>query len=203
MYRFASASALLALLLLPMTGGATVTKSFSLTATLATVAGSYGAQFDGTVATGFFSYDDAELDAGFDQLDSQAGLAVEMTIFSQTFLALNDVDYDLFPVVTFYDYEATTLAFLLEEGINGVDFSPPHVVRVASLELVPGTGGFDYVGPLYIDAVPAPTTAALFAIGLAGFFFNKAAANSPRNNYPSRDALLRKPGSVDCEPGFT
>ena len=132
-----------------------------------------GGSFDGTVGTGSFTFNESLVSAnGETTLTPLEGLEVDFTIFGQTFTEANDVDFDGFPVLTFFDGIVESLDFIISETFGDIltDIAEPGVFGISMLFLEDGAGtNFDFVADVTIDegfAVPEPGALALMGAGL-------------------------------------
>ena len=152
-----------ALTLSPLAVFATVTENFT-----AVVFGDD--PFTGSNYFGNFSYDETALTGvGLEELDPVFGaVTVDFTFEGQAFDETNDIDFDAFPTLEFFDGLVQFIDYLLVEGINGVDFNDPTVVSVGVVgDLISdGDGGFTV--DAFVEVVPVPGAVWLFASGLLG-----------------------------------
>lgn len=144
-----------------------------------------GGPFDGTLGTGFFSYDESALtNIGSEFLTPGDGLIVEFTLFGQTFSTSDDIDFNAFPELEFFDGQIFSLAFLVSEvpTFGGANTRPINQTGVQAFELFDlfdnGAGGFD--APITVTAVAVPLPASLplmlAALGALGFAARRRAA---------------------------
>lgn len=137
--------------------------------------------FSGAVGTGSFTFDETLISGlGAETLTPTDGLEVEFTIFGQTFTHEDDIDFDEFPELRFFDGDIIALDFFVSEipgglgGIGGVitDIDEPDVFSIAIVDIFAATaGGFE--GEVFINGVgffgvPEPGALAIFGIGLIG-----------------------------------
>jgi hypothetical protein len=121
--------------------------------------------FAGTVGIGTFSYDDTSLTGIGDELVTPLeGLALEFTIFGQTFHETDDADYDLFPELDFTDGVPVFLDFLVAEPAP--DILAPDVIAFGFFSpLTPlATGGWE----AEVLVIPEPKGGAFAAVSGLG-----------------------------------
>jgi hypothetical protein len=136
--------------------------------------------FTGNSYTGTVSYDDTGLTgSGAEVRDPVVGLlTVDFMFEGQDFDETNDLAFDFFPVLDFFNGELVFMDYWLEDGVNGVDFTDPTIIGVSifsDVTRVVGAPGFTV--EVFVDAepslVPEPTTIALLSIGLMGLVFHR------------------------------
>ena len=156
-------------------GAHSATLTYSLTGAVVTP-GSYF----GTVGTGSFSYDDADITGIGTETISAAGssLTVEFTIFGQTFTDTDDVGNISTgaPDLTLSDGVPVFLDFLISEVPDPPDFNlvaidEPGVIYIdiwdpSGINLTPVAGGFET--DVSVGVVPIPAAIWLFGSGLVG-----------------------------------
>ena len=135
--------------------------------------------FSGVEAVGSFTYDDSFISGfGFESIDANQGLTVEVSLFGQTFFESNDIDYSNgLPSLEFNNGSATLLDFFVSEQYewadsDGVGYWATDVTDITrqgalnfgafSLNAIAG-GGYD--GNFIVNAVPVPAAAWLFGSG--------------------------------------
>jgi hypothetical protein len=124
-----------------------------------------GGPFAGTVGLGTFSYEDTSLTGiGDETVTPLEGLAIEFTIFGQTFHETDDLSYDLFPQLGFTDGVPVFLDYMVTEPT--VDILAPNVIAFAALSpLTPlSTGGWE----VEIVVIPEPSGSVFFAVSGLG-----------------------------------
>ncbi len=133
----------------------------------------------GTQGTGSFSYEDDLVIEGDEALDPNSSLTVMFSFDGQDFNESNDIDFDEFPVLTFFNFEAESLNYILTAGSNGVNFANPDLVELSMLSLFPSGGSFDFETDIEATYVPIPGAFWLLGSGLAGLvaFRKKITAN--------------------------
>jgi uncharacterized protein (TIGR03382 family) len=133
------------------------------------------AQDASLIGSGSFSFDDAVLDAAGDGAASPVNgdLTLSATIFGIAFDESNDIDFDDFPVVGVAGGAPIFLDLILNQGVNGVDFTgvtfdgrPVVGVRGGSVTGIGDAGQLLIDGEVSTADVPAPAALALFGLGL-------------------------------------
>ena len=132
-----------------------------------------GGPFVGITGSGYFSYDDAGLLGLGDEILTvdDGGLALELTVFGQTFYASNDVDFQWFPELSLFDGIPLYLGFSVSENasVNPTDIQHLGVIGLDLYDLSQEADGSFYA-ELDVTAVPLPAAVWLFGSGLYGLF---------------------------------
>jgi hypothetical protein len=140
---------------------AIVTKTFVGTIQNGSLAGAQG--------TGSFSYEEELVIEGDEELDPNSSLTVIFSFDGQDFDETNDVNFDSFPILSFFDFEPESLDFILVSGVNDVEFANPELVDLSMFDLFPSGGGmFDFTTDITATYVPIPGAFWLLGSGLAG-----------------------------------
>ncbi|TCV84083.1 hypothetical protein [Sulfurirhabdus autotrophica] len=139
-----------------------VTKTFISTITVGSLAGSYG--------TGSFTYDDALVITGYETISALDGLKVNFTFDGQVFNETNDRDYitDPYPALTFVNFQAIDLNYLLANGVNGVSFANSTIQELYISGLNASTNGYDFANTMEVTSVPIPGAIWMLFSGLTG-----------------------------------
>jgi hypothetical protein len=142
---------------------AVITENFTSTA--------LGGVFDGTVATGSFTYDDSLITgSGIENITAAQGLTLQLTVFGQIFTEQDDFEYSSgLPQLDFDNGSASFLNFVVSEQNGDItDINQVGVSDFGEFTLNPAIGG-GYEGNFTIvSAVPVPAAAWLFGSGLIG-----------------------------------
>ena len=136
--------------------------------------------FLGNTGSGTFSYDDNDITGvGVENIDANASLTLNFTIFGQSFTEADDVARISFgaPVLQFNDGALVFLDFYVSELTDGVSDNVVSIDQVGVLNfgfdirgnsLTPIAGGFE-TGIFVNDVVvPVPAAFWLFGSGLIG-----------------------------------
>ncbi|HXH61542.1 MAG TPA: PEP-CTERM sorting domain-containing protein [Fimbriimonadaceae bacterium] len=129
----------------------------------------------GETGSGSLTYDDAFLTGiGSENIDTDNGLLdITFTIFGQTFVASDDVDFgfDVGASVDFAGGIPEFLHYIVEEAVlgpnNPTEIVDPRVVGIdfgSLTETSPGVFSVD----ILVREVPEPSTGVLLALGLVG-----------------------------------
>ena len=159
-----SASAIAALVLSTNVNAALITESFTVTVE--------NGVYSGAMGTGSFTYDNGLLlGVGEETINPVSGLIIEFNVFGQTFTEQNDVDYDTYPALSFFDGSVTGLDYIVSEisGITLTNINQEGVYGFLINGLTAVEGGYE--GLLVVDdigTVPVPAAAWLFGSGLIG-----------------------------------
>jgi hypothetical protein len=138
---------------------AIVTKTFVGTIVNGSLAGVQG--------TGSFSYEEDLIGNGDEELTPTSSLTVMFSFDGQDFDETNDVDFDDFPTLSFFNFEPV-LDYILSADSNGVDFVNPDIVSLSMNSLIPSGGSFDFETDIDATYVPIPGAFWLLGSGLAG-----------------------------------
>lgn len=136
-------------------------------------------EFIGTTGSGFFSYDNSLITGfGNETIDANSGLALELTVFGQTFTEANDIDYSGYPALTFLDGAISSLDYYVSESMcfDCIDQNITDIIKdgVYDFSIYPLTkladGSFEAVLSVNgsINPVPVPAAVWLFGSGLIG-----------------------------------
>ena len=168
---------------------ATITQTFSTTV-------SFG-EFAGSVGTGSFTYDPANIgtvtangDTCSFCITGSTGLEITLNIFGQNFTEIDNdtsIATTIFPFLQFdssaIDATPIALDFLIQEtniffpedgnaGLNLVPITQEGVLGIWVTDLSIGSNGFDFEATTYVNgavsAVPVPAAVWLFSSGLIG-----------------------------------
>jgi hypothetical protein len=129
--------------------------------------------FTGTTGSGSFSYDDSTLtNIGEETLTTavgDGGLTLELTVFGQTFIHSDDIDFSSYPRLVLIDGVIQYLDFIVsEDGMNPRDILQPGIedLGIYDLSLV----GNVFHAELHVNrhAVPIPAAIWLFGSGVLG-----------------------------------
>ncbi|MEE9346256.1 MAG: VPLPA-CTERM sorting domain-containing protein [Methylococcales bacterium] len=150
-----------------LTGAPLIAKSAIVTKTF--VGTIINGSLTGAQGTGSFSYEEDFITNGDEALDSNSGLTIMFSFDNQDFDETNDIDFDTFPVLTFFNFEPDSLDYFLFSENNDVDFENPDLVSLSMFSLFPSAGSFDFetdIDAAYV--VPIPGAFWLLGSGLAG-----------------------------------
>lgn len=87
-------------------------------------------EFAGEVATGTFSYDDDLIVDGDEILTPFEGLTLELTFLGQTYTEMDDIEFDFFPELVFFEGSPVFLDYLVVDGFP-TDILNPDIVTLS------------------------------------------------------------------------
>ena len=123
----------------------------------------------GQTGTGSFTYNEDLVVDAYETLYPAQGLTVSFTFMGQDFNETNDIDFDDYPILEFDNFNPDVLDYMLEEGVNNVDFIHPSLFALQMNELFDSEElGFDYEIDIFPTYVPIPSSVFLFVSGLIG-----------------------------------
>lgn len=103
--------------------------------------------FAGEVATGTFSYDDDLIVNGDEILTPFEGLTLELTFLGQTYTEIDDVEFDFFPVLEFFEGSPIFLDYLVIDGFP-TDILNPDIVALSIEDVLFPVGENNFVTSL-------------------------------------------------------
>ena len=129
----------------------------------------------GETGVGSITYDESLVDPGGGiSPDIDTSFSLSLTIFGQTFSAANDIDFDVFPLLTFdLNSLPSFLDYIVDEAspFNPTSIIDPRVLAFTAgtlTETSPGVFRMEVGVDEFAAAVPEPNSIALLGVGAVG-----------------------------------